>query len=360
MKRRLSTIIAICVVALVAASCNSDKFTIEAEIAHLADQKVFLNRPGLHGLEPVDTAEAVDGKFIFKGKLETNDYRIITFEDVSGEIDLYMDNSNIKVEGDYVALDSVKVEGSPAMDYYMKFADIAKVHNDYVKSKLNELQEAQLANDSVKVDEIFEEYLVKQKEYIKNNFDLAKTRPGDMISVFAVVNNSSYSTPDEIQAFYDVIPEDVKVDPRIGEALAQMEKICKLSKGNPVPEFTLYSYDVEKTVTSDSLKGKTSLVYITTPDVKDNDVIYPQLRKAAEKGVNIILVMMLTREDHYFLYDEYVKDNGLEGFTVLTGSEDFVETMGAVTPRVFVVDKDAKFNGVAIETDDVLELIGKL
>ncbi|MBQ1276685.1 MAG: DUF4369 domain-containing protein, partial [Flavobacteriales bacterium] len=97
MKRRLSTIIAICAVALLAASCNSDKFTIKADIAHLADQKVFLNRPGLHGLEPVDTAEAVDGKFIFKGKLETNDYRIITFEDVSGEIDLYMDNSNIKV-----------------------------------------------------------------------------------------------------------------------------------------------------------------------------------------------------------------------------------------------------------------------
>jgi hypothetical protein len=137
MKRRLSTIIAICAVALLAASCNSDKFTIKADIAHLADQKVFLNRPGLHGLEPVDTAEAVDGKFIFKGKLETNDYRIITFEDVSGEIDLYMDNSNIKVEGDYVALDSVKVKGSPAMDYYMKFAEIAKVHNDYVKSNFD-------------------------------------------------------------------------------------------------------------------------------------------------------------------------------------------------------------------------------
>lgn len=360
MKRRLSTIIAICAVALLAASCNSDKFTIKADIAHLADQKVFLNRPGLHGLEPVDTAEAVDGKFIFKGKLETNDYRIITFEDVSGEIDLYMDNSNIKVEGDYVALDSVKVKGSPAMDYYMKFAEIAKVHNDYVKSKLSELQEAQLVDDSVKVDAIFEEYLVRQKEYVRNNFDLAKTRPGDMISVFAVVNNSSFSTPDEIKAFYDIIPEDVKVDPRIGEALTQMEKICKLSKGNPVPEFTLYSYDVEKTVTNDSLKGKTSLVYITTPDVKENDVVYPQLHKAAEKGVDILLVMMLTSENHYFMYDEYVKDNGLEGFTVLTGTEEFVETVGAVTPRVFAVDKDGKFTGTAIETDDVVELVNNL
>ena len=68
MKRRLSTIITICAVALLAASCNSDKFTIKADIAQLADQKVFLNRPGLHGLEPVDTAEAVDGKFIFKGE----------------------------------------------------------------------------------------------------------------------------------------------------------------------------------------------------------------------------------------------------------------------------------------------------
>ncbi len=360
MKRTFSRIIAICVVALVAVSCNSDKFTIEADIAHLADQKVFLNRPGLYGLEPVDTAEVVDGKFVFTGKLENNDYRIITFEDISGEIDLYMDNSNVTIKGDYVKLDSVEIKGSPAMEYYMKFADIATVHNEYVKTKLAELQEAQLANDSLKVDEIFEDYLVKQKKYIRDNFDLAKTRPADMISIFAVVNNSSFSTPDEIKAFYDLIPESVKEDPRVAEAITQMEKLCSHSKGNLVPEFSLYSYDVKETITRDSLKGKTSLVYVTTPDVKNNDIIYPQLHKAAEKGVNIILVMMLTSEDHYFLYDEYVKDMGLDKFHVLTGSEDFVEEVGAVTPRVFTVDKDAKFMDTAIETDDIEKLVDKL
>ena len=360
MKRTFSAIIAICLVALVAVSCNSDKFTIKADIAHLADQRVILNRPGLHGLEPVDTAESVNGKFVFTGKLENNDYRIITFEDMAGEIDLYIDNSNIKITGDYVALDSVKVKGSPAMDYYMKFADIAMSHNNYVKTKLAELQEAQLANDSLKVDEIFADYLVKQKKYIRDNFELAKSRPADMISIFAVVNNSSFSTPDEIKAFYDLVPKSVKEDPRVSEALAQMEKICNLSKGNLVPEFTLHSYDVNETITRDSLNGKTSLVYVTTPDVKDNDVIYPQLHKAAEKGVNVILVMMLTSQDHYFLYDEYVKDMGLDKFHVLTGSEDFIEEMGAVTPRVFAVDKDAKFMGTAIEADDVKDLIDKL
>jgi hypothetical protein len=60
------------------------------------------------------------------------------------------------------------------------------------------------------------------------------------------------------------------------------------------------------------------------------------------------------------MYDEYVKDNGLDGFTVLTGTEEFVETVGAVTPRVFAVDKDGKFTGTAIETDDVVELVNNL
>ena len=359
MKKILVTISAICAVLFIA-SCNSDKFTIKAKIAHLADQKVILNRPGMYGLEPVDTVESVDGEFIFTGKLDRNDYRIITFEDASGEIDLYIDNSDIKVTGDYVHLDSVEVKGSPAMDYYEEFAEVQREHNSYVKGKVEELQQAQIDGDTAKVDAIYAEYLEKQKEFVRDNFELAKKRPADMISIFAVMNSMAFSTPDELKEFYDAVPKDVKEDPRVGETIAQMERVVKLSKGNPFPEFTLYSYDGKDTVTQKSFEGKASLVYVTTPDVKEDDIIYPQLHKASQKGISVYIVMMLSSEEHYFLYEDYVKDLGLDKLNVLTGSEDFVETTYAVSPRVLAVDSKSNYLGTAIETDDIKDMIDNI
>ena len=92
--RKLKTSLLALAAALCVVACNSDKFVIDGYLAGIPDQDVYLcSQPASGEYMMLDTVRMKDGHFRFKGKMEYNDYRFITFQDVAGEIPLYIDNS---------------------------------------------------------------------------------------------------------------------------------------------------------------------------------------------------------------------------------------------------------------------------
>ncbi|MDD4820741.1 MAG: DUF4369 domain-containing protein [Flavobacteriales bacterium] len=353
MKNLFKTVLFCSVLAFFATACNSDKFTINGNITGLEDQKAFLSKPSMTGLEQIDTVECKGGKFTFTGKMDFNDYRIITFENQAGEIDLYIDNSTINVEGDYNDLENVKVTGSEAMDFFKSFIDDNKAMETFRQTQMAAYQAAQQANDTTKITQLAEEFMAKQKEYVLKSFEKAESHPEDLLSFFVAMNNSTYVSPDRLAAFYAQVPEIIKKDERLAQAVTRMDEIVKLSAGKEIPEFSLSDFAGKDSLTKASIAGKNTAMYITTPDVADNEAIFEVLKNVKAKGGNVVLVFMIMSGEQLSFIQQYIKDKGLDQYTVMQGDETFAQSFGALTPRVFLIGADGKFVATAIEKDAV-------
>ena len=99
-------------------SCNSDKlgtgFIINANITGIDTGKAMLVKLDLITNERVDVDSATikNGKFNFNGKVGSPYLHTIIIEGFTDKIHLFLENSNISINGDIDALDKVKVIGS--------------------------------------------------------------------------------------------------------------------------------------------------------------------------------------------------------------------------------------------------------
>lgn len=359
MKNLFKTVLFCSVLAFFATACNSDKFTINASMKNLEDQKVFLSKATASGLEPIDTVECKSGKFTFTGKMDFNDYRIITFENQAGEIDLYIDNSNIKLEGDYADLENVKATGSDAMDFFTSFVNDNKEMDTFRQSQMAAYQAAQQANDTTKLAEITKEFMVKQKEFINKSFEKAVTRPEDLLSFFVVINNSTYFSPDRLAEYYAQVPEVIKNDPRLAQAITRMNEMLNLTAGKDIPDFNMNTLDAKDSLVKASIAGKNTALYITTPDVEENAAIYKTLKSINERGGNVVIAFMIMTPEQRTFINDYVKDNGLDKYTLVLANDDFAQSFGAITPRVFLISADGKFVGTEIEPQRIATMAEK-
>ena len=58
--------------------------------------------------------------------------------------------------------------------------------------------------------------------------------------------------------------------------------------------------------------------------------------------------------------DDYVKKNHEEGFLPVYATQDFAEKFMAINPRTFFIGKDGKFNGTAMNSEEVKEIVSAL
>lgn len=361
MKKQFKTIALGCVAFASLTACNSDKFTINATIANLEDQQVYLAKDDKdNGMVYLDTVTAKDGRFTFTGKMDRNDYRIITFQNMPGEVRIYMDNSKIDLTGDYLMLDSVKVEGSPAMDFYKSFLTEEEANKEYIQEKYKLYQNAEQAKDTAAMQQINMQVVDYQKAYAKKVLDKAIERPEDIISLILLSNYVRTLNPDAVAEYYKMVPDDIKQDFRIGGFDAYMrDNIIKVAKGNPVPAFNLYKYENDS-ITQETVKGKMTALYITTEQVPDNEAVFKALKKAADKNVDVNIVLMFITKDTPKEVAEFKKEYGIENFGVAVGTEEFLQALAAMSPRVYFIDAEGKFAGTALDSAEVDAIVGEL
>lgn len=343
--------------------CNSDKFTIDGYISGMADQDVYLYVDPHGGDQPLDTARMENGHFRFTGKIKGSDYRFITFQDIAGEIRLYIDNSRMKITGDFARLDSVKVTGSPAMDYYNSFLEEERKNNLYLNDKIAAFTSAQQAGDTTAMMAIQEEVIGYREAYARKVLEKVNTRPDDLLSLVVMSKWFGFLNPDQVADFYRKVPDALKTDPRMGTFDDFMKQtILKVAKGSPAPDFKLPLLgSAADTLTMDSLRGKVSVLYVTTSEqIPDNDRMYSQLRKAREKGAQAVLVFMFLDQNPPAGIEDYLKEHELTGIPAVLGDVIFTRTFVTPSPRMLFIDAEGKYLGTALKPEDAEELVERL
>lgn len=360
MKKNLKFIAFGVIAAFAALSCNSDKFSINGEIDNLADQNAYLARDGENGFVYIDTTKVENGKFTFKGKMEKNDFLIVTFADMPGEIRIYADNSKINVTGDFANLSDVKVEGSEAYDYYKTFLDEEKENSALYSSKAEAFQNAKQNNDTAAMRSINKELLEAHKAYSKKVLEKANARPGDIVSMIMAANWVNTMNLDDFAQFYAKVPDEIKKDFRISYFASVADRMVAVSKGKDVPEFSLNGVNAADTVSNTSIKGKVTAIYITAPSLDGNEEVLAALKAAKEKGADVVVAYMIMDESAVKDLDAYVEKNREDGFIPVYATQDFAETFMAINPRTFFIGRDGKFIGTAMNSGEVTEIVSAL
>ncbi|MFI3267625.1 MAG: TlpA disulfide reductase family protein [Rikenellaceae bacterium] len=97
--------------------CSTSGFTVKGNIENLSDGVVYLNV--LEGKQPVkiDSTQAVNGVFSFKGSLPMA--QMATIESNGRVVNMFfLDNSEVTISGDVNAPKKIAVVGSPSNDLY--------------------------------------------------------------------------------------------------------------------------------------------------------------------------------------------------------------------------------------------------
>ena len=190
--------------------------------------------------------------------------------------------------------------------------------------------------------------------------DKAIERPEDIISLILLSNYVRTLNPDAVAEYYKMVPDDIKQDFRIGGFDAYMrDNIIKVAKGNPVPAFNLYKYENDS-ITQETVKGKMTALYITTEQVPDNEAVFEALKKAADKNVDVNIVLMFITKDTPKEVAEFKKEYGIENFGVAVGTEEFLQALAAMSPRVYFIDAEGKFAGTALDSAEVDAIVEEL
>ena len=362
--RKLKTSLLALAAVLCATACNSDKFVIDGYLAGIPDQDVYLcAQPQSGEYEMLDTARLENGRFRFKGKMEYNDYRFITFQDVAGEIPLYIDNSKMELVGEFAHLDSVKVTGSEAMDYFNTILAREAENSRYRSETIRKFHAAQQSGDTATIDAIYKEAIEHDEAYAQEIFAMVQKRPEDLLSLVMMINNIAYINPDKLAAYYEKVPSNIKTHPRMGTFDSYLHKnVIQMSKGYTAPSFILYPLlDGGDTLTSEDIKDKVSVLYVTNPEeVELNNQMYAELHKAKEKGVEVIAAFVFLDGKVSAGMKKYLEERGIADFKTGLANQRFFESYICPSSRAIFIGKDGKFLGTALTAEEAQAIISTL
>ena len=116
---KLSALLKISTVIIFMQSCsarfdNVDGYTVNGRIDGIGNGKVILARLDLITNErvDVDSTEIKDGKFTFKGKIESPYFHTLFFNNTKDKIHFFLENSEINISGDIHDIENTKITGS--------------------------------------------------------------------------------------------------------------------------------------------------------------------------------------------------------------------------------------------------------
>ena len=116
---KLSALLKISTVIILMQSCsarfdNVDGYTVNGRIDGIGNGKVILARLDLITNErvDVDSTEIKDGKFTFKGKIESPYFHTLFFNNTKDKIHFFLENSEINISGDIHDIENTKITGS--------------------------------------------------------------------------------------------------------------------------------------------------------------------------------------------------------------------------------------------------------
>jgi len=356
----MRNVFAILVFALAAFSCQSakDQFSIKGSIAGVETGKVYLLK--LVGEQPqsIDTADIVDGKFTFKGKMEIPDIRILRLDDQSYFATFFLDNANITVTANKDSLRTTKIIGSPTHDIFKIFiSEMEKLNKDGMALQ-EKYQNAMATNntDVAQKAEIDLKAMIENNKVYTKNF--VKEHSNSVVSAYITLYQlSSQIDGSELDSITSKFAPEISNSEYVVKLKELVLEQKKTAIGAQAPDFTMN--DTEgKPVQLSSLKGKIVLVDFWAswcgPCRQENPNVVKLYQQYHDKGFEILGVSLdRTKED----WLKGIKDDNLTWIHVsdLQYWQNAAARLYGVNaiPQSFLLDKDGKIIGKGLRGEQL-------
>ncbi|MDC1105423.1 TlpA disulfide reductase family protein [Prolixibacteraceae bacterium] len=282
-------------------SCQKeDGYELKGSVEGLKDGYIYLQVMGVDGPIKVDSTEVFDNEFIFEGVVKKPTLCYLGQGDnLRGAIIIFVENTNISVEGVIDNLGDVKIEGSETQDAFKIYKDRNDtfiLEKKKLKAKYNDLlrdPEDKISAINKMVD-VIARLVEEQKQYQLNYI---KEHPNSYVSPY-ILNNLSYNLDlTELDSLYALMTPSVRQSYE-GQCIENRIKILKSTQiGAIAPDFTMPDINGNPVRLSDIYSNnKYTLIDFwaswCSPCRIENPNIVNAYRKFNEKGFGVLGVSL--------------------------------------------------------------------
>ena len=318
-------------ITLLSVSCGRGGYTIEGNIIDLDEGDISLLDAFGH---TIGTATVEDGKFTFKGKVETpclayiNNARGV---DYPIDIPVLLENKKISVTGD-ARISHIEIKGTKANEDMVEF----KIRKDA------------LAHDDT------EGYLNLVKEMFERNSD-------NVLGSLLISNFYSYVSDRELLAYCDRLAPEFQDDPVVTHYRTLSQSRIDTEPGKPFKDFVMKDRDSAEVKLSDVVAAnKATLLMFWASWAREASSIVPVItalcRNYEKQGLTMFNVSL---DSDMSRMEKCEKEFGLFGNCFSDGPDAGDKAAGLYgfegLPRLVLIDSEGKIVARGKTADDIAE-----
>ncbi len=234
------------------------QFHISGKLAGAEGKKIYLNSRKGDAITK-DSLQSTDGSFSFTGSVTEPSVYTVNVEGIRGGIPVFVENSDITVNGDVKEFTKAQVSGSKEHDIYVQM-DKLRRNGSVTQEEIKAYQELKKNNDTVAMKKLDAEYnkrgdamLAEMKHFIMDHKESYVA-----IYTLAMFGNNGFK-PEETEEMLAAFPAAEKQSFYGQELRKKLDIVAMLAIGKMAPDFVQSDVNNQPLKLS-SLRGKYVLV----------------------------------------------------------------------------------------------------
>lgn len=359
--------LSVLVLSLTVLACQTakDKFLIKGSITGLETGKVYLQKIVDGRPQSIDTADVVEGKFTFTGKMELPDIRILRLNEQDYFAQLFLDNSNIKVVANKDSLRSTKITGSPTHDIFQVYLTELESLNKQVTALQQKYQSAMTSGntDEAKKAEIDYNAMIENMKFFTKNF--VKEHNNSVVSAYlTLVQLAPQIEGAELDSIIAKFPAEISNSEYVIKLKEISEGMKKTAIGAVAPDFTMND-PAGKPIQLSSLRGKVVLIDFWAswcgPCRQENPNVLKLYQKYNSKGFEILGVSLDRTNEEWVqaIKDDQMSWLHVSDLQVWQNTAARLYSVNAI-PQTYLLDKDGKIIAKGLRSQELAAKLGEL
>ena len=350
------------------AACGKDSYKIKGEIAGVEDGTVItLSVLDYDGLDDLDSAVVKGGKFSIKGRTDTAEVAVLTYEldDILRGCQFFLERGDIDVYIDAETGDQ-HLAGTPNNEAFQKFYDDTEVFNDEA-DEIEDKIRITLATQGDASD------LYKQMGDLQDRFTalLAQSIEENADKIYGyqqLMDNYSLFEPEEVMGLLEKLAPVFGQDLMFNQLTAMISSQLSTSLGHPYIDFEApildkkYGFEGKAKLSDYVAKNKVVLLDFwaswCTPCLNEIPNLKAAYKQFKSKGFEIVSVSV---DDGTEEWIKAVKDNGMNWVQLWNGEEiqnsaAYEYSISAI-PATFLIDSEGTIIGRNLRDKELEEAL---